>query len=77
MGNEGLEALKREESRMEKLLSDGKMSVVKQDELRYHVKKQRHSCELLLHKIFFNRRTMNILKAFDSGIAMEQRRDEL
>ena len=37
MGEEGLEALTREESRVEKLLSDGKMSVVKQDELRYEV----------------------------------------
>ena len=34
MGEEGLEALGREESRVEKLLSDGKMSVIKQDELR-------------------------------------------
>ena len=39
MGEEGLEALRREESRVERLLSDGKMSLVKQDELRYDIHK--------------------------------------
>ena len=76
MGEEGLEALRKEESRVERLLSDGKMSVIKQDELRYDV-----SHKIIPVNNFFikcsNRRTKNILRAFDSGIAMEQRRDEL
>ena len=37
MGEEGLEALRREESRVERLLSDGKMSLIKQNELRYEI----------------------------------------
>ena len=37
MGEEGLEAMRREESRVERLLSEGKMSVIKQDELRYEI----------------------------------------
>ena len=35
VGEEGLESLRREESRVERLLQEGKMSVVKLDELRY------------------------------------------
>ena len=34
MGEESLDALRREESRVERLLSEGKMSVIKLDELR-------------------------------------------
>ena len=37
MGEEGLEAMRREESRVERLLNEGKMSVIKQDELRYEI----------------------------------------
>ena len=40
MGEKGLEALRKEESRVERLLSDGKMSVIKQDELRYDVRQK-------------------------------------
>ena len=35
MGEEGLGSLRKEESRVERLLQEGKMSVVKLDELRY------------------------------------------
>ena len=34
MGEKSLDALRREESRVERLLSEGKMSVIKLDELR-------------------------------------------
>ena len=37
MEEEGLEALRREESRVERLLNDGKISLIKQDELRYEI----------------------------------------
>ena len=39
MGDGGLEAMRKEESRVERLLGDGKMSLVKQDELRYDMNK--------------------------------------
>ena len=37
MGDGGLEAMRKEEARVERLLSDGNMSLVKQDELRYDI----------------------------------------